>query len=228
MAEDERVFLLMAAVGGAGFLVARRAIEYAAPAVAVSAALYFRTALRGLPRRGPGAGLTALAFAAVLPVYPLGVRYLREGHIPAPIEFAGWARSQLPAGTFIANFHWQDFPRLFYAAPGFRFSDGLDPMFAYRADPDRHRRLSALASGADPFPPPGQLREVLGTPYVYLSPVFIDTARRMAAAGYALVYEGTDGWCFDLDAPLVNYQRQESVDDAPPAGPAPSESPPPH
>jgi len=141
-----------------------------------------------------------------LPLLPTHDRYLREGHLQIPTGFARWAREmEYPPGTYFGNLFWQDFTRLFYAAPEFHYSYGLDPMFAYAADPERYRVLSRYALRREPFPEPAQLKALLGTRFVFVSHVFFETARAMAQKRYALVYQDTDGWCFDLDAPAVDH-----------------------
>lgn len=56
----------------------------------------------------------------------------------APIVEAGaWLMENTPPGERIFHADWDDFPMLFFGAPGNTFLSGLDPMFMYLKDSDR-------------------------------------------------------------------------------------------
>lgn len=205
LSEAGRLFALLAVLTACGVVLSQRVIEYAVPFTVMAVALAYdaRFGTRGTV-------FHARAFVAVilvcLALLPLQRRYFsEEPHVPMPRQFAEWCRVRLPPGTCIANLFWDDFPRLFFTAPEYRYTYAMDPMFGYAADPVNYPRLEAMCAGKIDFPPGPELQRLLGARLVYVSPGCASTARRMAAARYALPYQGLDGWCFDLEAPPVDH-----------------------
>jgi hypothetical protein len=188
-----------------GFVLSKRAIEYAWPFSVILAALTYED---WTVRRS--ARFHAAVFAAVLAtclaMLPLQLRQFGAPRPPMPYQFAAWARANLPPATYIANLFWEDFPRLFYVAPDYRYACGLDAMFGYAAEGERYVRIDALCRGTAEFPAPDELKALLGTDLVFLACNHAHTARRMAGRGYALAYQGLDGWVFNLAAPLVDHR----------------------
>ncbi|OGV73690.1 MAG: hypothetical protein A3K19_22530 [Lentisphaerae bacterium RIFOXYB12_FULL_65_16] len=198
-------FLLLSIVACVGFVLSKRAIEYAWPFSVILAALAYEEWTRQRSARfhvAVFAGVLALCLAFL----PLQLRQFGAPRLPMPRPFAAWARANLPQGTYIANLYWEDFPRLFYTAPDYVYSCGLDSMFGYAAEGERYVRIDALCRGTAEFPAPGELKELLGTDLVFLYCNHAHTARRMAERGYSLAYQGLDGWVFNLAAPLVDHR----------------------
>ena len=88
----------------------------------------------------------------------------------APPDFfvrgAEWLRANVPPGEMIFNTDWDDFPRLFYFAPQYRYVSGLDPNYLH----DQNRELSDLygriGKGEEGNPGP-LIRERFGARYVF-------------------------------------------------------------
>ena len=201
----------LTAISCVGYFLSKRTIEYAVPFALLLSALVYQKWFSRAPRSVHLAVLTAIS-VFVLCMRPLHVCYFSDSRVPIPLQFAHWARTTLPPGTYIANLRWDDFPRLFFAAPEYVYSYGLDPMFAYKFDPDSFLKTERMYRGTEPFPPPDELKELLGSRYVFTSFVHYTVSRRMARAGYALAYQGIDGWCFDLDAPTIDHRIDERLD----------------
>jgi hypothetical protein len=112
-------------------------------------------------------------------------------------DFAAWARAHLPAGTLIANPCWADFPLLFYSLPDYRFSLGLDPMFAHHAHPQAVVKLEQFRARRLDLTP-AELAELTGARVAFVSRHAAPLARHLLARHYAAAYAGPDGWLFDL------------------------------
>lgn len=200
----EKLLLTMIAVSFAGYLFSSRAIEFALPLAVIGVALVCDELIAGRST-SVRAGLLVCFSALCLCLVPLNVRMFSYGHWPIPRGFAAWSRENLEPGTYIANFRCQDFPRLFYAAPEYVYSSGLDPMFAYAARPEEHLLIEKYRRGTLDLPSPERLGELFEGRFMFVSMPFHNSARRMAAAGYTLIYQGADGWCFDLHAPVFDH-----------------------
>lgn len=189
----------------AGFFVSRRMIEYALPFALLTAADAYDRAWGHRPLRFH-LPVFAASLALGLALMPVHRGYLEGSGIPVPRQFAEWARASLAPGSRIANVRWDDFPPLFHAAPEYVYSYGLDPMFAYAVEPERFVRIERLSRNREPVPDAATMRDLLQARFAYLSIRYPQLARAFAARGFALAYQGVDGWCFDLDAPLVDHR----------------------
>jgi len=197
---------LMSAVANAGVFLALRAMEYACPLTVLSTGLLLAERRRLGGDESPAASRNrrlrpvvwaALAAAAVL----VGWRRCAEtpGTRARPLlEFAAWARrAQLPLGLAIANPVWSDFPLLFYSAPQFRYLFGIDPMFGYVREPEKVARIEQFRTGQLRLAPM-ELAELTNASFAFVSSYAWRLARDMARDGYVIVYQGEDGWLFDL------------------------------
>lgn len=144
-----------------------RFVEYSAPLCVLAGALAARdllqdggrTAALGLAKRRPGvfaaafAGLVAALSASVLSAGAYAVT-VGGGNDPARFRGASrWMTENLEPGETVVNLWWDDFPELFYSAPGQRFLVGLDPTYMLRLDPEKALRLEAMRAGRAPLDP---------------------------------------------------------------------------
>ena len=126
-------------------------------------------------------------------------------------EFAAAARKAgLPPGTIIGNLFWADFPALFFSCPQYRYLGGLDPMFSYAADPVRTTRLMRFNYRKLKLTPP-ELRQLIGTRYAFVSNDYRKLAVAMFEQDYGIVYQGRDGWLFDLDIPVEQVRSFKRI-----------------
>jgi hypothetical protein len=198
------IFVLQAATL-LGTLVARRTMEYACPFAVLSSGLLLRDAIdSGVLDRWAKAKLVAIqraaavAAAAILLVSGLlNIGILRKAINPEFSGFAEWAAITLPDGTAVSNLAWRDFPMLFYAAPQYRYTMGLDPMFGYAYAPERTEALERFRTGQLPLTP-RELSELTGARFAFLSRALAPLAKLMIENGFVIRYRGTDGWVFDL------------------------------
>lgn len=150
-----------------GTLVFPRFVEYSAPLAVLAAALAARDlskeggreaverAARGNPA-GFGvacAGVLALILGSVLHAagYAFSVGTGNDG--PRFRGAAAWFAENLEPGETVLNLWWDDFPELFYDAPGQRYLVGLDPTYMLRWDPEKALRLEAMRAGRVPLDP---------------------------------------------------------------------------
>jgi len=162
---SESAAVLGAALGWfAGLFVFMRMAEYFAPAVVIAAALIARDILRAtqmdakLPRNGQLAGILAsvLLLAGCHHLALQGVRglsLLRRPFYPSDETwyrgryFGGataWLKAHANPNETIINFHWDDFPELYYQSPEHRFLVGLDPTLMSLKHPDDARVLEEM------------------------------------------------------------------------------------
>ncbi len=194
------VFLLGAVLG-------QRAMEYACPYTILSLCLNLNALSRLHPFRDRAASRPAVWFCPVLLGLCLalagGYRYraLRSVRIDPFTDFGAWVRAAgLPPGTDVVNLVWHEFPLLFYAAPHLRYSFGLDPMFAYAYRPEVYEELSAFRTGTRSLPP-RRLAKLTGARFLFLSTASRRLAEALFKQDFACVYQGRDGWLFDLLRP---------------------------
>lgn len=190
-----------------GVFFIKRAAEYACPFAALAAGLLLRD-LRDagvFARLGPdvrrmSAAAAAVAAAVLLTV--LGsrqIQMLKQIRYPEFREFARWAERSLPDGTRIVNLIWGDFPMLFYSAPQFRYTMGLDPMFGYRWNPEKVEKLEKFRTG-QLLLTPRELMELTESRFAFVPSRAAPLAKLLVENGFAVVYRGSDGWLFDLEA----------------------------
>lgn len=161
----ESAAVLGAAVGWfAGLFVFMRMAEYFAPAVVFAAALVTRDILREtqlntkMPRNGQLAALLAsvLLLAGCHQIALQGVRglyLLRRPFYPSDEAWyrgqyfggaAAWLKSHAPAGATVINFHWDDFPELYYQSPEHHYLVGMDPTLMSLKHPEDARVLEDM------------------------------------------------------------------------------------
>ncbi len=118
-------------------------------------------------------------------------------------DYAVWVEKvKLPAGAPVANVIWSDFPVLLYSAPRQHYLWGMEPMFGYAADAERAVTIERFRTGRLRLTPV-QLRQLAGTPLVFVSTRGWQLARDMAGMGCRIIYQGPDGWLFNLAEPVT-------------------------
>ncbi len=161
----ESAALLGAAVGWfAGLFVFMRMAEYFAPAVVFAAALIARDILREtqletkMPRNGQLVALLAsvLLLAGCHQMTLQGVRglyLLRRPFYPTDEAWfrgqyfggaSAWLKTHAPAGSTVINFHWDDFPELYYQSPEHYYLVGMDPTLMSLKHPEVARVLEDM------------------------------------------------------------------------------------
>lgn len=144
---------------GAMFVFSRAA-EYSAPLAVLAAALVCRDLAGGIPAplstlAPPARTRRLLAVAAVVLLlaashewsfrlvravarasrsqYPSEEAWRRGRHFDGA---AAWMKQNLKPRTLVLNFHWDDFPELFYSAPEYYYVSGSDPTLLRLFRPD--------------------------------------------------------------------------------------------
>lgn len=64
---------------------------------------------------------------------------------------AAWMKQNLPPQTLVANFYWDEFPELFYAAPEMNYLAGLDPTIMRLAYPEKALALESMRTKKEPL-----------------------------------------------------------------------------
>ncbi|HYF52026.1 MAG TPA: hypothetical protein VEJ63_21635 [Planctomycetota bacterium] len=90
---------------------------------------------------------------------------------------AAWMRKNIPAGTTIVNFYWDEFPELYYTAPEFYYVGGMDPTLMRIAHPEQSAALERMRirlrpDGNERADGPldlAKLAELFGTDYMVLA-----------------------------------------------------------
>ena len=163
----------------ASMFVFSRLIEYFAPMSALAAALVCRDALDPAWIASRPSRKVWLSGAAVLLLGGLHWLSFEEcseivnstrPHRPAQIFISDdqwrdgrffanstdggavkWLRDHVPAHSTIINFHWDDFPELFYEAPDYNYLVGLDPTFMRLPYPEHSATLESMRTGQIPL-----------------------------------------------------------------------------
>jgi hypothetical protein len=203
----------MQAVTTLGVFMIKRSAEYACPFGALTLGLLVRDmANAGLFRRWkfPRPSLVPVAAAGALLLIAgfFQIRFLKGICYPEFKRFGEWAGKALPDGTVIANLIWGDFPMLFYSAPQFRYTMGLDPMFGYRWNPEKVERLEKFRTG-QLLLTPRELMELTDARFAFVPSRAAPLAQLLVKNGFAVAYRGPDGWLFDLEpnSPSANPPR---------------------
>ena len=152
-----------------GAFVFSRLIEYFAPIMLLSSALIFRDLFGGkvsnilnfsMPDRRP----KALGMLLLVTAFLAGCQYISFFEVRAVARStrpsfsshdawrrnryfdgaATWMNENLAAHQTVLNFHWDDFPELFYAAPRQYYVVGLDPTFMRLSYPEHSRILEEM------------------------------------------------------------------------------------
>jgi hypothetical protein len=179
----------------------QRAIEYACPFAVLTTGLLVRD-LRGSGALRPAAYRKMGIVMAILLLVVAGfttARFCRprDEEVRPVDSFAQWADTNLTPGTVVANVIWSDFPMLFYSAPEYRYLMGLDPMFGYCRYPERVVKLEQFRQRRRHMSPE-ELSQLVDARYAFVSVFGKHLAADMESRGFETVYEGSDGWLFDL------------------------------
>jgi hypothetical protein len=78
---------------------------------------------------------------------------------------ADWLRQNVPPSATILNFHWDDFPELYYDAPQYYYVVGLDPTFLEHSYPEHAAALEAMRTHKRPLDP-AALHKLFGSEYM--------------------------------------------------------------
>jgi hypothetical protein len=203
---DTALFLILQAVTTLGVFSSKRVMEYAWPFAVLATGLLCRDLLNaGFFKRFTdqirqrallGAHIAIAAAFCVFGIYML--RWVWPYQTRELRLFGQWAEKNLPVGINIANPNWSDFPVLFYSAPQFRYTLGIEPMFGYNAHPREVAKLEAFRTGRLMLTP-RELRDLTQARFAFVSARSVDLARDMHLSGYYFVYQEDDGWLFDLE-----------------------------
>lgn len=206
---------LLAGISLVATLAGQRGMEYACPYVILSCAVNVALSLDRKGRKRTSAGLRlkawlpALALVILLGGAVQRYRVLRKTCIEPFADFGRWAcAAGLPPGTGMANLVWHEFPLLFFSAPHLCYSFGLDPMFSYVYRPDAFTRLSEFRTGRSRLPA-AEVRELTEAHYLFLSRWSHALAKALFSQGFACVYQGPDGWVFDLEYSADSQTSEE-------------------
>lgn len=203
-------FFLMSCVAVPGVFISGRALEYACPFAVMSFALVLREFRHSgvFMRRFFYCALPLLLILFILNGAWLFRRLNGRGFMP-PDKFIAWTKDAgFEDGTLIANLCWSDFPVLFYCAPEYKYLSGMDPMFSYARNPERMAKLEKFRSGFIDLTPQ-ELAELTDARFVYISQYGWRLARKMSKEGYPLVYNGKDGYLFDLKPAILEGIRKK-------------------
>jgi hypothetical protein len=107
----------------------------------------------------------------------------------------------------IANPIWSDFPLLFYSAPQFKYLLGIEPMFGYAVRPKAIAKLERFRTG-EKMLDAWALRKLTGAPFAFVSSQGWQLARTMFEQNYPLLYQGEDGYLFDIRYETLKKQRR--------------------
>ena len=77
-----------------------------------------------------------------------------------------WLKANVAPGEMVFNTDWDDFPRLFYFAPEFRYVSGLDPTYLQDQNPELHKLYEEITTGRHEDPGP-LIRERFNARYVF-------------------------------------------------------------
>jgi hypothetical protein len=183
-----------------------RAMEYACPFALLSfcaVSAEYRRAGKTFPypfdsrKTALGARILVALSAMAFLVFQ-GENYRARKPIKPFGDFAAWAASsKIPGDAFVANLVWSDFPMLLYARPNGKYLSGMDPMFSHAAFPKRTTTLERIRLGREKATP-AELAELLGTKLAFISARYRVYAEHLKGLGCVAIYEGRDGWLFDL------------------------------
>lgn len=194
---------LISLITCAGTILSARTIEYACPFTIITTGLII-TEMQvhndAYAFRKKAIYLIALMILSGL-IYTsiLYFNAFRNRTFNVPVKFAKWIeKSNIPAGTVIANLCWSDFPALYYALPQYRYLVGLDPMFAYKKNPEAIKKLESFRTGGSRMSP-AELAALTKARFAYVSVHGWQLARDMHKAGYRLIYQDEESYFFILN-----------------------------
>jgi len=199
-----KIFMLLtiSSICALGFLFSQRFIEYAVPS-SVIFFVYTFDCFAGqffLNLKLNKAIKISVFFVAVFLCFFL-LKYeftilSSSSYFPC-CSFAKWAQKNIIPGTYIGHIRWGDFPRLFYPAPQYLYSMGLDPMFSYFVYPEKTEALENFNQIRTPLSPK-KLKEILETNLVFISNLDTGCAKYLIDNKAKVLYKGYDGWLLDL------------------------------
>ena len=79
----------------------------------------------------------------------------------------GWLRGHVPPHSTVINFHWDDFPELYYSAPDYNYLVGLDPTIMRLPYPEQSALLEAMRTRKIPLDF-ARLHELFGADYLIM------------------------------------------------------------
>jgi len=183
-----------------------RAMEYAVPFVLLFAGLLlleYKNKRVPFPEFMQSPGL--IKYTRIL-IVTLSIAFLvfqtetlRKKAVIEPLDdFAEWAKNEnLPKNTHIANLIWSDFPFLIYSCPQFKYLSGIDPMFSYAVENEKVQKLEQLRLRKIRLSPK-ELADTVNAKYAFVRKPY-NLGRILKKRGYVTLYEGRDGWLFDLE-----------------------------
>ncbi len=197
-----------------GIFLAVRAVEYASPFALLTIGMlvreYNKEEVLSLSEKTKKIiFVSSIALVMIITGWAGNNYYIRaKNHdVKPPMHFAQWlVDRKIPPGTVIGNINWSDFPTLFYAAPGYRYLAGIDPMFAYFKAPDKVSQIELFRTGRK-YLSPEELYNAAGTRFIFVSYLNDRLAVDMFKRGFVAVYQGRDGNLFDLKLSLDNMKK---------------------
>lgn len=195
---------LVEALGVIGFMVSRRAIEFAVPAAILTSVGMWHDLEGEIVAKRWGKRLRPVFLCALLAaststyaVTNLFRHFGPDRCIEEYSQFGEWLQRTLPSGMVIANINWSDFPMLFHAAPDYRFLVALDPYFGVAYDADRMKRIEQFRKSDNPMGPQ-MLADLVQARFVFVSTGDGRLLRKMYRCDMVAIYRGPEGELFDL------------------------------
>lgn len=199
---------IMSAVALAGVFLSKRSLEYAWPFTILLTGLVFTENYGSISRTWKiffkTAAILVISVSSTYCIITI-IKEFRTAETRPYSDFAEWARKTgIPVGTVFANMNWSEFPMLFYSAPEYRYLTGIEPMFGYAFSPDKMAKIELFRTGQY-MPHPKELALLVQTKYAFISRYDPWLAKNMYLSGYVIIYQGKDGWVFDL----LRYEPRE-------------------
>jgi len=197
---------LIAFISLCGVFAGIRVIEYACPFSILFTALVFNEySASDIPFPWPFRGKKIPGYSKILLVVwvlaclVFQTENYRSNKGFSPLDdFSLWVKNHdIPENTVIANLIWSDFSLLIYSCPQFRYLSGLDPMFSYAAFPEETEKLEKFRTSRLDLTPK-EISEITGADYAFLRKYYKRYAENLKKKGFVPIYEGKDGWLFDL------------------------------
>ena len=203
---------------GAAYMISLRPIEYAVPMLFLAAGTLFPQIIRNRSFRfseKSGILLSVFAIYTALGIIYTGCytfRTLKWKTMQAPTRLVAALKTAARPGDRIVNLDWSDFPPLVFLSPEFEYTWGLDPMFSFTPFPEAGKLLGKLSRPQ--VHSSWQIRKVFKADYAvllrrqgYLAMNLINNS------GWKVIYEGPDGWIFQLAETRESYSPRNSFKD---------------
>ncbi|MCP4179924.1 MAG: hypothetical protein GY756_19355 [bacterium] len=193
--------LILSIITSIGFYFTERFIEYAVPSSVLCFTYLLNLLIKEINIKCQTKHLCKflILFVVILPIIYFNFNILKNKQFYACYDFSKWASRNVRPGTYIGNIRWGDFPRLFFAAPQYRYSMALDPMFSYVVYPKKTLVLERFKLGKQAINP-SELAKILNTKFVFISKFDRLPAKHLINSGAAVLYEGYDGWVLELNS----------------------------